>query len=463
MDQNVMAAHPADAPAKKIPLIALASYFGFGMGQCFSFGLVGTFILFFYTDILGISPVSASVIFLIARVWDAFNDPIFAGLIDSLNMKRGKYRPFLGFMPIVIVGITILAFINIDGSVMTKTIYAGATYILWGTLYTISDLPLWSMTTVLSDHPQERAKAATCAMLGVNAGIGSAMVFFPYLAKLFADGRTDQGYLPAVCIMMVGGLILMLNGYFNTRERIRPQGDAAKVTLVQTFKVVLANKPLFYILAAFFLNVFTNIAGNMNIYFFTYNLGDGTLMAVLGIISICSALACLITPLLTAKWRKRDIFIALCIIEILLRLGFFFTGYESTVMVFVWISLICVTNMMTNPLVSTMIADTVEYSYYHTGKRCAAITFAGQTFTGKLAVAIAGGVAGIILTQIGYIPNQTQDADTLFYLFLCISLLPMIGSILRIVVLKFYTFNEEEHAEIVRKISQGEFDITHKL
>lgn len=122
MDQNVMAAHPADAPAKKIPLIALASYFGFGMGQCFSFGLVGTFILFFYTDILGISPVSASVIFLIARVWDAFNDPIFAGLIDSLNMKRGKYRPFLGFMPIVIVGITILAFINIDGSVMTKTI-----------------------------------------------------------------------------------------------------------------------------------------------------------------------------------------------------------------------------------------------------------------------------------------------------------------------------------------------------
>lgn len=274
MDQNVMAAHPADAPAKKIPLIALASYFGFGMGQCFSFGLVGTFILFFYTDILGISPVSASVIFLIARVWDAFNDPIFAGLIDSLNMKRGKYRPFLGFMPIVIVGITILAFINIDGSVMTKTIYAGATYILWGTLYTISDLPFWSMTTVLSDHPQERAKAATCAMLGVNAGIGSAMVFFPYLAKLFADGRTDQGYLPAVCIMMV---------------------------------------------------------------------------------------------------------------------------------------------------------------------------------------------AGIILTQIGYVPNQTQDADTLFYLFLCVSLLPMIGSILRIVVLKFYTFNEAEHAEIVRKISQGEFDITHKL
>lgn len=447
----------------KIPLKALASYFGFGMGQCFSFGLVGTFILFFYTDIMGISPVAASMIFLIARIWDAFNDPIFAGLIDSLNLKRGKYRPFLGFMPFVIVIITILAFINIDGSLTTKTLYAGFTYILWGTLYTISDLPFWSMTTVLSDHPQERAKAATCAMMGVNAGIGSAMVFFPYLAKFFAEGRDDQGYLPAVIVMMIAGLVLMLNGYINTREKVRPQGDAAKVTLVQTFKVVLANKPLFYILAAFFLNVFTNIAGNINIYFFTYNLGDGTLMSVLGVISISCALACLITPMLTAKWRKRDIFMVLCIVEILLRLGFFFTGYDNVTLVFVWIGLIIITNMMTNPLVSTMIADTVEYSYYHTGKRCAAITFAGQTFTGKLAVAIAGGVAGIILAQIGYTPNQEQSEDVLFALFACVSLLPIIGCVLRLVVLKFYTFNEEQHAEIVRKLSRGEFDITHKI
>ena len=450
-------------PDQKISLKALASYFGFGMGQCFSFGLVGTFILFFYTDILGISPVAASTIFLIARVWDAFNDPIFAGLIDSLNLKKGKYRPFLGFMPFVICIITILTFINVDGSIAYKTFYAGITYILWGTLYTISDLPFWSMTTVLSDEPQERAKAATCAMLGVNAGIGLSMTIFPYLAKFFADGRNDQGYLPAVCVLMVFGLVLMLNGYFNTREKVRHQGDAAKVTLVQTFKVMASNKPLFIILAVFFMNIFTNIGGNLLVYFFTYNLGNGELVAVVGTIGICCSLVCLVTPMLTARFRKRDIFIVLCVLEILARIGFYFTGYESATSVLIWMAIVNMIFMMTNPLVSAMIADTVEYSYYHTGKRCAAITFAGQTFTGKLSVAISGGLAGLLLTFLNYVPNATQSTETLDGIFFCIAVLPIFGAIVRIILLKMYTFNEEEHAKVLENIKQGKFDITAKL
>lgn len=447
----------------KIPLRTLASYFGFAMGQCFSFGLVGTFILFFYTDILKISPVSASIIFLIARVWDACNDPFFAGLIDSLNLKRGKYRPFLGFMPFVIFAITVLAFINIDGSITIKTLYAGVTYILWGTLYTISDLPFWSMTTVLSDHPQERAKAATCAMLGVNVGIGLSMAIFPYLSAFFAEGRDDQGYLPAVVVMMVAGLILMLNGYFNTKEAVRPQGDAAKVTLLQTFKVVASNKPLFMILAIFFMNIFTNIAGNIYIYFFTYNLGNAGLLAAVGTITTCSSLACLVTPFFTARFRKRDIFIVLCVLGIVARLGFYFTGFESTTAVIIWLAIITTIFMMTNPLVSTMIADTVEYSYYHTGKRCAAITFAGQTFTGKLSVALAGGITGMVLAICGYVPDSVQSQDTLDTLFLFVSAVPIIGEIVRLIVLKFYFFNEAEHAELVEKINRGEFDLAHKL
>ena len=449
--------------ATKIPLKALASYFGFGMGQCFSFGLVGTFILFFYTDILGISPVAASTIFLIARVWDAFNDPIFAGLIDSLNLKKGKYRPFLGFMPFVICIITVLTFINVDGDIWYKTLYAGATYILWGTLYTISDLPFWSMTTVLSDEPQERAKAATCAMLGVNAGIGLAMLVFPYLADFFAEGRDDKGYLPAVMVLMGLGLVLMLNGYYNTKEKVRPQGDDANVTLLQTFKVVQTNKPLFIILGIFSMNVFGNIANNLYVYFFTYNMGNGGLVAAVGTITICCSIACLVTPVLTARFRKRDIFIVLCVLEIIARIGFYFSGYDSVASVIIWLSIVNIIFMMTNPLVSAMIADTVEYSYYHTGKRCAAITFAGQTFTGKLSVAIAGGVSGVVLTILGYVPNATQSLETLDGIFFCIALLPVLGTIVRIILLKMYTFNEEQHADLVEKINRGEFNITAKI
>ncbi|WP_415722088.1 MFS transporter [Photobacterium ganghwense] len=432
------------------------SYFGYGVGQCFSFGLVGSFILYFYTDILGISPIAASTIFLIARVWDAVNDPLIAGYMDTLESRFGKFRPYMLFTPFLIVLVTVASFYNIDADTSTKVMYAGITYILWGTLYTISDVPFWSMSAVMTDEPQERAKAATCAMLGVNAGIGATLVIFPKLSAYFADGRTDQGYLPAVLVLMLVGLLFMLNGFYNTRERVKTSG-CEKVTLKQTFQAVRKNKPLFIILAAFFMNVFFNMVNGLYVFFFTYNLGDAGLVSLIGTITLVSAIACLATPMLTKRFRKRDIFIALCVLEIVARIGFYLSGYDNPTVVMVWLSVITAIFMMTNPLISAMIADTVEYSYYHSGKRTAAITFSGQTFTGKLSVAVAGGLTGIVLTMINYVPNAQQTETALNGLFFCIALLPALGALIRIFIMSRYTFTEDQHAILRDKLSRGEF------
>nr|WP_273859957.1 MFS transporter [Photobacterium sp. GSS17] len=434
----------------------LMSYFGYGVGQCFSFGLVGSFILYFYTDILGISPIAASTIFLIARVWDAVNDPLIAGYMDTLESRFGKFRPYMLFTPFLIVLVTVASFYNIDADTSTKVMYAGITYILWGTLYTISDVPFWSMSAVMTDEPQERAKAATCAMLGVNAGIGATLVIFPKLSAYFADGRTDQGYLPAVLVLMLAGLLFMLNGFYNTRERVKTSG-CEKVTLKQTFQAVRKNKPLFIILAAFFMNVFFNMVNGLYVFFFTYNLGDAGLVSLIGTITLVSAIACLATPMLTKRFRKRDIFIALCVLEIVARIGFYLSGFDNPTVVMVWLSVITAIFMMTNPLISAMIADTVEYSYYHSGKRTAAITFSGQTFTGKLSVAVAGGLTGIVLTMINYVPNAQQTETALNGLFFCIALLPALGALIRIFIMSRYTFTEDQHAILRDKLSRGEF------
>ncbi|HCE4531049.1 TPA: MFS transporter [Vibrio parahaemolyticus] len=432
------------------------SYFGYGVGQCFSFGLVGSFILYFYTDILGISPIAASTIFLIARVWDAVNDPLIAGYMDTLDSRFGKFRPYMLFTPVLIVLVTVAAFYNIDADTSTKVMYAGITYILWGTLYTISDVPFWSMSSVMTDEPQERAKAATCAMLGVNAGIGATLVVFPKLSAYFADGRADQGYLPAVIVLMIAGLFFMLNGFYNTKERISTK-SCEKVTLKQTFQAVRKNKPLFFILAAFFMNVFFNLVNGLYIFFFTYNMGDAGLVSLIGTITLVSAIACLATPVLTKRFKKRDIFIALCVLEIIARIGFYFTGYDNPTVVMAWLAVITGIFMMTNPLISAMIADTVEYSYYHSGKRTAAIMFSGQTFTGKLSVAVAGGLTGLILTMIGYVPNAAQTETALNGMFFCIALLPALGALVRIFIMSRYTFTEDQHAILREKLQRGEF------
>ncbi len=107
--------------------------------------------------------------------------------------------------------------------------------------------------------------------------------------------------------------------------------------------------------------------------------------------------------------------------------------------------------MMTNILTSSMIADTIEYAEYHTHKRCAAITFSGQTFTGKMSVAVGGGLIGVFLTMIDYVPQeQIQKESVLSGLFFGICLLPAIGSLIRIAFMSLFTFTEEKHAEICR-------------
>lgn len=263
------------ATTMKIPSRELWSYFGYGLGQCFSFGLVGSFINYFYTDVLGISALAASTIFLIARAWDAVHDPLFASIMDTINSRFGKFRHFLLIAPLLITGVTLLSFYKIEADMTTKILYAGVTYILWGTLYAISDIPFWSMSSVMTNDSAQRTRAVTAAMLGVNAGIACANIFFPKLAAFFAQYSNDKGYFMAALVMMLVGLPLMLNGFMQIKERVPPSPE--KVTIRDTFHNLRQNKPLFIVLLSFFFCVFHNVAGGLYIYFFINNLGDGSL------------------------------------------------------------------------------------------------------------------------------------------------------------------------------------------
>ncbi len=246
------------AMTMKIPSRELWSYFGYGLGQCFSFGLVGSFINYFYTDVLGISALAASTIFLIARAWDAVHDPLFASIMDTINTRFGKFRHFLLIAPVLITGVTLLSFYKIEADMTTKILYAGVTYILWGTLYAISDIPFWSMSSVMTNDSGQRTRAVTAAMLGVNAGIACANIFFPKLAAFFAHYSNDKGYFMAALVMMLVGLPLMLNGFMQIKERVPPSPE--KVTIRDTFHNLRQNKPLFIVLLSFFFCVFHNVS-----------------------------------------------------------------------------------------------------------------------------------------------------------------------------------------------------------
>ncbi len=429
------------------------AYFSYGFGQCFSFGIVGTFIMFFYTEILGISAVAASIIFVIARVWDAVNDPIIAGSMDTRVTKQGKFRGYLKIIPIFTVISTILCFISPDFSMTGKVIYAAVTYLIWGTVYTISDIPFWSLSAVMTEKAEERTKFVTMANVGVFAGIGLAGILVPPLVGVFKDKDPSIAYLMAVIIIMAMGYGFMMYGYAHTKERIQ-HSTSEKNTKKDVINSLKNNPHMFKVLLIFFFNIFMNVIQNIINYFFVYNMKDANLMVIFGFIGTASALGFFFIPVLAKKYMKKNILSVILIIDIVVRGIFFLCGYQNVVIVMLMLTVTQFLYSATGPLISAMLSETIEHSEVKTGKRCEAITFSGQTFTGKLSVALAGAVAGLILTFIEYTPNVEQTSATLNGLFFVISVLPAFGSLIRLIILRTYKYTEVEYNENLKILAQ---------
>lgn len=455
-DVNTLDITDAVAPeesADRIKLKEYLGYFGYGFGQCFAYGIIGTFILYFYTDILMISAVSASIIFLIARVWDAVNDPLVAGIMDSRVTKEGKFRGYLKFVPLLVFISTVICFFNPDISLTGKVLYAAVTYILWGTFYTFSDIPFWSMSAVMSARNDERTKLVSAANVGVCGGIGMASISVPPLVAAFSNGDEGRGYLIAVAILMTVGYLLMMYGYSVVRERVKPISDE-KPTMKDVVATLKTNRPMFKVLAVFMFKFCTDVVQAIVVYFFIYNMRDSSLMTFFGIVVLASAVAIMILPFVTRYFKKKHIYIAIMTVDIALRVWLYLTGYENVYFVMGILTATQFINAMTIPLVSMMLVETIDYSEVRTGKRCEAITFSGQTFTGKLSVALAGAATGLTLSLIGYVPSQEQTEFTLNGIFFAVALLPALGSLCRILILLSYRYTETEHREDQRKLAE---------
>lgn len=396
----------------------------------------------------------ASAIFLIARLWDAIFDPLVSGFIDKHRSAKGKFRKYMKFAPIFVIVSTIACFFAPDISMTGKIVYAGATYLLWGTCYAFSDIPFWSLSTVISTDGQTRTNLLTTANLGVFGEIGAVGFIFPLMLTYFKQHNAPTtSYLISVAILMVIGFILMEVGYRYTKERIISQ-EAEKVTTKDIIESVKANKYMLIILIIFFLKIFMEMVNNIIVYFFAYNMADANLMSVFGLIGTASALGFFLIPVLTKKFKKIQILRVLLISDIVLRVIFFMTGYRHVVIVFIFLALTQLLYSATGPLVSAMLAETVEYSEAKTGKRFEAIVFGGQTFASKLAIAAAGAMTGIMLSVLGYQANVTQSSTTLTGLFIIISILPALGSLLRLLILSKYDYTETEFRECQRIIAE---------
>jgi GPH family glycoside/pentoside/hexuronide:cation symporter len=220
---------------------------GYGAGDAAANFVFMAMILFqanFYTDVLGITANEAATVLLIARLWDAFADPIVGVLADRTCTRWGKFRPWILYTTVPWCVAMILAYTTPVGwSAGALVAYALCTNILLMSVYSMNNMPLAALGGVMTADITERTKLNAVRFITVYVAqfvVGGFTL--PLVAKFSADYGVQRGWQITMAIWAVVCLVLFLIAFFTTRERVRPQ-PTQNVSVKQDFTILLRNGP----------------------------------------------------------------------------------------------------------------------------------------------------------------------------------------------------------------------------
>jgi sugar (glycoside-pentoside-hexuronide) transporter len=436
-----------------IPMREKISFAGALGGQNLMYTFVNFFILIFYTDVMGISPLTAGTMFLVARIWDAFNDLIMGVLVDHTKSRWGKCRPYLIFMSFPIAVTTALMFLVPDLEYRGRVIYMWVTYIIWGMAYTSGDIALWTMAGRISPETKDRNILISWGRIAGALGTAAAVLATVPLKNLLG-GDDGGGYFGVAVIFCLLGFAAIFQGGILTRERSGNASREAGLRLSDSLKAIFTNGPLIIVLISLLLTVIPSLQMVMMMYFAKYNLQDEGLMTIIaGISLVTMAVGAGLVPWLTRYIPGKTLVIASGFILAILGTIMYFIGYSNILVFYVFAALWGLFNGFPDVIRTTMIANTVEWMEKKTGKRSDGTIFSTLTFIGKLTAGLGKFIAGLLLAYIGFKANVVQTPQVLDGLFQSMTIIPGIGSLLMVLPLFFYNIDEKTHKNLVAELS----------
>ncbi|NLT18710.1 MAG: hypothetical protein GXY10_04855 [Clostridiales bacterium] len=461
-DQNNEAVHEIVPKKEKL------SYALTNTGQTMIYGLF-SMLLLFMTDYLGITPAIAGLIITLTRIFDAINDPIMGQIVDRTKTKWGKCRPYMLFTPIPVALVALLLFLPLGLSGGAAIAYATVVYLIFTVVYTANDIPYWSMSSVITTDPKQRVQIVTLTRLIGGIGSGLAIGGFWYVNKLFVDfagAGKNMGFFLASAVFCVFGTILMLQGFFNTKERVVEVANK-KESFFENLKLIPKSSPLVInIIAGALYSIVTVGSTAMTTYFVKWNvkeiypdLASTDIMSiftpVIGILpAIASVIGLLIAPVLIKKFEKKNVLIASCFLGVVVNIVSYFIGYSN---LYVFILMRFVAFLPTgiwSTITTLFIGDSVDYIEYKTGKRVEGTCFSLLTFLGKFQNSISVAITGAILTFVGYNglldpDSQSQSTFALQGIFFMVTIVAAIGYLLSLIPYFFYKLDRKTHQMMV--------------
>lgn len=425
--------------------------YGLGaVGKDMVYALSASYVMYYYQDLLGLAPAFVGLILMIARIFDAANDPFMGVIVTKTKTKFGKYRfwVLLGTLLNAIVLYALFAAPQLSEGGMK--VYFAVMYILWGVTYTMMDIPFWSMIPAVTRAPKDRERMSVVGR--TCAGVGNALitVFAIKSVALLGKGNDRRGFL--LLALIVGVLFVLLEGILV--GALQEEDDPAKeetVSIKEMFSALFHNDQAMATVGAILLiNCALYITSNLVIYFFKYDLSGETwrdsytLFTMVGGVSQILGMMVLY-PLLRKKLDNTKIFricLYMAITGYALLLIFCFSPLVHALgaLLIPGVLIFCANGILT-VLTTVFLSSSVDYGEVQTGHREDAVIFSMQTFVVKAASGIAVFLCGLGLQMIGLKGNAdtsgavvAQSAGSLQGLRLLMTILPMIGLILALVL-----------------------------
>lgn len=447
--------------------------FGVGaVGKDMVYALSASYVMYYYQDVLGLSATFVGLILMVARVFDALNDPFMGVIVAKTRTRWGRFRPWLfsGTVLNAVVLYALFAAPAVEGAGLM--VYFAVVYILWGVTYTMMDIPYWSMIPAVTKTPRDRENLSVVGR--TCAGVGSALIamFTMLLVGALGGASERQGFqrvaLIVAVIFVAAELLCCLFFRENSRSEMKTVG------VKEMFRALFRNdQAMVVVLSIVLINSALYLTSNFIIYFFKYDFGGLNWKASYTLFSTIGGAAqilgmMVLYPLLRKRLSNTQVFtfsLTLALAGYALILAICLAGFSGSLI------LLCIPgiavfacNGMLSVLTTLFLSNSVDYGQLKTGRREESVIFSMQTFVVKAASGVAVFLTGIGLDLIGLVGNTdeagpiaAQSPSTLLGLRLMMTVLPMAVLALALVLFRRkFTLTDQRAAEIGRALRDQE-------
>lgn len=414
--------------------------------------LISLYLMFFYTDILGLPAYYAGLMFLVTRLVDGVADVLMGLVIDNTRTRWGRCRPWLLWGAIPFGLLCVLAFYAPELSTEGRLIYAFVTYLCLSFLYTLVNIPYCAMLPFITSDARERTTLSAVRIVMGSLGATLVAVATLPLVKTLGQGDQAQGFLWTAALFGAIAAFFLLLSFRSVEERIQVQQQ--RMTLARAWQGLRHNRPwavfavnIFLMWGAFFFQT------GALVYFFNYYVGDPSVTALAaGISTFVPLLGTLTVPLLAARLQKCQVYLLACAINVL-GMGVMVLADSHVAGLLLGATIMSIGAGQRTAIYFSMQADPVDYGEWKTGINTAGILTSINGFLGKVAMASAGALTGILLSVGGYSANQAQSASALLAIKTCYLYIPLALIVLSMLWMGRYYRLDRDYAAI-----RGELD-----